>query len=95
MIPALPVRLVGMTYKVGPKGQVVLPKAIRDRHGIEPGDEVEIREAGGEILVRPIRRPVRLRGLLADLPGRGTEALLEERRLEREREDAKVRRLTS
>ncbi|HET6570923.1 MAG TPA: AbrB/MazE/SpoVT family DNA-binding domain-containing protein [Solirubrobacterales bacterium] len=29
-----------MTHKVGAKGQVVIPKAIRDQIGIEPGDEV-------------------------------------------------------
>lgn len=84
-----------MTYKVGPKGQVVLPKAIRDRLGIRPGDEVTVDERGEDIVIRPVRQPVRLRGMLAHLPGRGTEALLEERRRDREREDAKVRRLRS
>ncbi len=29
-----------MTTKVGPKGQVVIPKPLRDRLGISPGDEV-------------------------------------------------------
>jgi AbrB family looped-hinge helix DNA binding protein len=41
-----------MTYRVGPKGQVVLPKAIRERHGIGPGDLVEVDDDGGEIVVR-------------------------------------------
>ncbi|MFN8201895.1 MAG: AbrB/MazE/SpoVT family DNA-binding domain-containing protein [Solirubrobacteraceae bacterium] len=41
-----------MTYKVGPKGQVVVPKAIRDRLGIMPGDEVVIDEVDGEIRIR-------------------------------------------
>jgi len=84
-----------MTYRVGPKGQVVLPKAIRERLGIEPGDEVTVDERGDDIVIRAVRQPVRLLGMLADLPGRGTEALLEERRRERGREDAKVRRLRS
>ena len=44
-----------MTYKVGPKGQVVVPKAIRDRLGILPGDEVVIDEVDGEIRIR--RKP--------------------------------------
>lgn len=41
-----------MTYKVGAKGQVVLPKAMRDRLGIKPGDEVTFDERGEEIVVR-------------------------------------------
>lgn len=29
-----------MTSRVGPNGQVVIPKAIRKRLGLEPGDSV-------------------------------------------------------
>ena len=56
-----------MTYKVGPKGQVVLPKAVRERLGIHPGDEVFVEELDGEIRIRradPVN--VELRGLLRD-----------------------------
>jgi AbrB family looped-hinge helix DNA binding protein len=41
-----------MTHKVGPKGQVVLPKAMRDRLGIKPGDEVRFDEGEDGIVVR-------------------------------------------
>jgi AbrB family looped-hinge helix DNA binding protein len=81
-----------MTYKVGPKGQVVLPKEIRTRLGIEPGDEVLVDEVDGEVRIRRVERP-RLLGMLADYPGSLTKELEEERRREREREEAKHERL--
>jgi AbrB family looped-hinge helix DNA binding protein len=82
-----------MTYKVGPKGQVVIPKAIREELGIEPGDEVMVERRGREIHVRRASEPVELLGLLADAPF-GTAELERERRLERQREDDKIRRLS-
>jgi len=43
------------------KLQVTLPKAIADRLGIRPGDEVEWQVAGGVVTLRPAasRRPAR------------------------------------
>lgn len=55
-----------MTYKVGRKGQVVLPKRVRERVGIRAGDEVTVEEREGEILIRPAPEPAALRGLLSD-----------------------------
>jgi AbrB family looped-hinge helix DNA binding protein len=81
-----------MTYKVGPKGQVVLPKRIREDLGIRPGDEVDVRHVGREVRIRLATEPKELLGLLADAP-HGTAELERERRLERRREDAKLRRL--
>jgi antitoxin PrlF len=46
----------GMTVRVGEKGQVVIPKAIRDVVGIEPGDEVDFELRDGEVvLVQDVR----------------------------------------
>jgi AbrB family looped-hinge helix DNA binding protein len=43
-----------MTTKVTVKGQVTLPKSVRDAAGIKPGDRVEVRAtAGGVIIEKP------------------------------------------
>lgn len=39
--------------KVDSKGRIVLPQEVRDRLGITPGTEVEIREEDGKAVVKP------------------------------------------
>lgn len=51
-----------MTRRVGPKGQVVIPKEMRDRLGIKPGDEVNFQEDAGSVKVIPVRDARDLRG---------------------------------
>ena len=90
--------LLSMTYKVGPKGQVVIPKPIRDRLGIAPGDEVVVEQDGREVRIRrqaddaeARRRRIRaLRGSWAGVPGFSTADLEADRREEREREERKM-----
>jgi len=59
-----------MTYKVGPKGQVVVPKELRERYGLRPGDEVVFDDVGGEIRIRRAKPDVEildeLVGMLCD-----------------------------
>lgn len=45
-----------MTVRIGAKGQVVIPKSIRDRIGLHPGDEVdfEVRD-NDEVVVVAVR----------------------------------------
>ncbi|HYV14646.1 MAG TPA: AbrB/MazE/SpoVT family DNA-binding domain-containing protein [Conexibacter sp.] len=85
--------LDGMTHKVGPKGQVVLPKAMRDRIGIHPGDEVVFEDVEEGITVRKAESKAeiiaRLRGSLPPSDLDPLEILMEEKRLDREREDRK------
>lgn len=89
-----------MTHKVGVKGQVVIPKAIRDEIGIQPGDEVTFEPNGSEVRVRRVEddraqvvRDVKLlRGIWSDTSGGGTDALLEERNRERDLEERKAKR---
>ena len=88
-----------MNHRVGTKGQVVIPKAIRDEIGISPGDEVVFEAEGADVRVRrvtddPKARRARiesLRGVFADAPGFSTEALEADRREEREREERRNR----
>ena len=72
-----------MTYRVGPKGQVVIPKAMRDRLGIAPGDEVDFTLEDDAVRVERKRGRSSLRGQFAGLGL--TEALEADRRAERGR----------
>lgn len=90
-----------MTHRVGIKGQVVIPKAIRDEIGIKPGDEVMFEPDGRDVRVRRVlddpkarrERIEALRGVWAGVPGLGTDDLLAARREEREREERRARSL--
>jgi AbrB family looped-hinge helix DNA binding protein len=76
--------LIGMTGRVGPKGQVVIPKELRDELGIEPGDEVSFWRHQDHVAVRPTshRRPLRGRFERVAL----VDALTAERDADRRRE---------
>lgn len=87
-----------MTYKVGVKGQVVLPKAMRERLGIRPGDEVRFDEGDGEITVRKAESKAeiiaRLSGSLPASDVDPLDVLMEEKHRDREREERKFGPLT-
>lgn len=78
------------TSKVGPKGQVVIPKRIRDSLGITPGERVRVDEADGEVRVRKLATAGDLRGLLPRSRG-GMRDLEAEHRRELEREERRAR----
>lgn len=42
---------MSMTVRVGPKGQVVIPKHVRDGASLHPGDEVDVELRHGEIVI--------------------------------------------
>jgi AbrB family looped-hinge helix DNA binding protein len=54
-----------MTHRVGAKGQVVIPKRLRDAIGIRPGDEVVFSLEGRVLRLEPARSATALRGSLA------------------------------
>lgn len=69
--------------KVTSKGQITVPKAVRDRLGLEPGDELEFIETGGQMVIRRQETGSRFekyRGYLKHLQGQDPDALVEEMR---------------
>jgi AbrB family looped-hinge helix DNA binding protein len=60
------------TMRVTDKGQVTIPKDLRDELGIGAGTEVDVQRAGDTIVIRKTSRgPSRGRRLAERLRGRG------------------------
>jgi AbrB family looped-hinge helix DNA binding protein len=69
-----------MAQKVGPKGQVVIPKKFRKELGIEPGDEVVVSLSENGVLIQSVHATQSLRGMFA---GTGMlKMLMDDRRKE-------------
>jgi AbrB family looped-hinge helix DNA binding protein len=69
-----------MTIRIGAKGQVVIPKAVREQAQLHPGDEVEVAFADDQIVISARRRAASLGGRFAK--SGMAERLLEDRRQE-------------
>lgn len=76
-----------MTVRLGPKGQVVIPKKIRDRLGLRPGDRVRVEQEGSGVRVSKAVTVDHLVGSLPPSEINPLDILLEERSRDRERED--------
>jgi AbrB family looped-hinge helix DNA binding protein len=46
--------------KIGERGQVTIPKEIRDQFGLLPETEVEFRVTGGSIVLKKAAKPLNL-----------------------------------
>ncbi|MGZ5310079.1 MAG: AbrB/MazE/SpoVT family DNA-binding domain-containing protein [Solirubrobacterales bacterium] len=79
------------TVKVGPKGQVVIPKKIREEMGIAPGDRVVVYELEGAAQIAKHRTARQLRGVLKHLPGDPLAELEAEHRAEVDEQHAEQR----
>ena len=51
-----------MTVRIGAKGQVVIPKAIRDEAKLHPGDEVDVAIENKQIVIVAHRHAASLGG---------------------------------
>lgn len=78
-----------MQTTVTERGQTSIPAEIRKRLGLKPGQRLEWMMAGRMMHVIPISDDP-IEAFCGSSKGKGLlKALLEERRMEREREDAK------
>jgi AbrB family looped-hinge helix DNA binding protein len=76
----------GRIVSLSQKGQATIPKELREKHGIEPGSRVHIRENDhGEIVIEPLPSLQDFRGV-ATASERGTKILEEGRQDDQERE---------
>jgi antitoxin PrlF len=69
-----------MKHRVGAKGQVVIPKDLRERTGLHPGADVEFELDGQRVSIKAARRRPALGGRFAQ-SGMASR-LLEDRSLE-------------
>ena len=68
-----------MLVKVGPRGQITIPKSYRESLNIDPGDNVMIVESEGELHLRPITETIfDMRGIIQVEEPQDLEAVLEE-----------------
>lgn len=47
-----------MLVKIGPRGQITIPKSLRKSLGIKPGDSVTIVQKGDELTLRPVTETI-------------------------------------
>ena len=69
--------------RVTSKGQVTIPKAVRERLGLRPGDEIEFVEDGQGFRVWkwvPVSPFTKYRGYLKHLAGRDPDEIVEQMR---------------
>ena len=76
-----------MSSVVSKKGWVVIPRDIRERYGIRPGDRVEVVAVGGTIAVVPIPDDPIAAGLGLLKDGPSLKEMLKEKRRELEEEE--------
>ena len=74
------------SFAVTVKGQVVIPSDIRHRHHIQKGTKICFLEKGPDIILRPVTEGAidAMRGSLRT-HGKTLKALIQEKKLERER----------
>jgi AbrB family looped-hinge helix DNA binding protein len=55
------------TVKVSSKFQIVIPRDVRERLDLKPGDEFKVVNIGGTVKLIPVRSANEMRGRFADI----------------------------
>ena len=68
------------TTRLSSKGQIILPKAVRDLHHWEPGTDFLVEDTGDGVMLRPIKAgaPTRLDDIVGCLRVKGPARTIEE-----------------
>ena len=68
------------TTRLSSKGQIILPKAVRDTHHWAPGTDFSVEDTGDGVLLRPLRtaEPTRLDDVVGCLRTKGPARTIEE-----------------
>lgn len=87
-----------MIVKLSSKGQLVIPKSIRQALFLEPGSEVDLKLVNNKVILQPVIDPVRADAALEELHGlsKGIDLfgeLKRNRQFELERDEKKAKAL--
>jgi AbrB family looped-hinge helix DNA binding protein len=68
------------TTRLSSKGQIILPKSVRDLHRWAPGTDFSVEDIGDGVILRPIKtsQPTRLEDVAGSLPVNGAARSIEE-----------------
>jgi AbrB family looped-hinge helix DNA binding protein len=68
------------TTRLSTKGQIILPKSVRDTHNWPPGTDFSVEDCGDGVLLRPIKTnpPTRLNDVVGCLGVAGAPRTIEE-----------------
>lgn len=70
-----------MKTTISEKGQITIPKALRDRLGLRPGQVLEVREEGGRVIMAKAAARDALDDLYGSLDlGMSTDEVMDEMR---------------
>ena len=68
------------TTRLSSKGQIILPKTVREAHHWAPGTDFFVEDTGDGVLLRPIKtgQPTRLEDVVGCLPVKGSPRSIED-----------------